>query len=197
VSLDAATLARLRALVPAEDAPVRVPPAPLRRLGPVALVTAIGSGRVLRSQPANIFRVLGRHPGLFRAWLRYSGKLMPRGTLPRVDAELVILRVAWRTDAAYEWHQHVLLGGRAGLGGAEIERAASEDMAGWTARQEMLVRATDELLASRRLTDAAWEALGRELDTRGAIELCLLVGQYQGLATALGGLGVQIERDRV
>jgi alkylhydroperoxidase family enzyme len=197
VRLDAATLARLRALVPADDAPVRVAPAPLRRLGPVARVTAIGSGRVLRSEPANIFRVLGRHPSLFRAWLRYSGKLMPRGTLPRVDAELVILRVAWRTGAAYEWHQHVLLGARAGLSAVEIERAASsDDVAGWTPRQEMLVRATDELLATSRLTDATWAAVGRELDTRGAIELCVLIGQYQGLATALGGLGVQIERGR-
>lgn len=194
MSLDAATLDRLRALVPADDAPVRVAPAPLRRLGPVALVTAIGSGRVLRSQPANIFRVLGRHPSLFRAWLRYSGKLMPRGTLPRRDAELVILRVAWRTGAAYEWHQHVLLGARAGLSSADIERAAADDVAGWTPRQEMLVRATDELLASSRLTDATWAALDRELDVRGAIELCVLIGQYQGLGTALGGLGVSIER---
>jgi alkylhydroperoxidase family enzyme len=193
VTLDAASLARLRALVPADAAPVRVPPAPLRRLGPVALVTAIGSGRVLRSPPANIFRVLGRHPGLFRAWLRYSGKLMPRGTIPRRDAELVILRVAWRTGAAYEWHQHVLLGARAGLGTADIERAASEGLAGWAPRQEAFVRATDELLASSRMTDDTWNALRRELDDRGAIELCMLVGQYQGLGTALGGLGVQVE----
>ena len=195
--LDAATLARLRALVPAEPGgPVRVEPAPLRSLGPLARVVAIGSGRALRSEPANIFRVLGRHRGLFRAWLRYSSKLMPRGTLPRRDAELVILRVAWRTGAAYEWHQHVLLGARSGLGAEEIERAALDDVSGWSGRQEMLVRATDELLASSRLSDATWAAVERELDARGAIELCMLVGQYQGLGTALGGLGVQIERSR-
>jgi hypothetical protein len=34
----------------------------------------------------------------------------------------------------------------------------------------------------------------RELDVKGAIELCMLVGQYQGLGTALGGLGVPVER---
>ena len=197
MKLDAATLARLRALVPDDGAPVRVAPAPVRRLRPLARATAIGSGRVLRSEPANIFRVLGRHPSLFRAWLRYSAKLMPRGTLPRRDAELVILRVAWRTGAAYEWHQHVLLGARAGLDAGEIERAASPDVAtGWNPRQEMLVRATDELLASSRLSDDTWAAVERELDEKGAVELCMLVGQYQGLGTALGGLGVPIERER-
>lgn len=188
---------RLRALVPPdEDAPVRVAPADPRKLRPLARATALGSARVLRSEPANIFRVLGRHPGLFRAWLRYSSKLMPRGTLPRRDAELVILRVAWRTKAGYEWHQHVLLGARAGLSADEIERAASEGVGGWQARDAMFVRATDELLASSRLSDETWAAVERELDVRGAIELCMLVGQYQGLGTALGGLGVEVEARR-
>jgi alkylhydroperoxidase family enzyme len=193
--LKRADVERLRALVPPPaDAPVRVAPAEVRDLRPLARLTALGSARVLRSEPANIFRVLGRHPSLFRAWLRFSSKLMPRGTLPRRDAELVILRVAWRTGAAYEWHQHVLLGGRAGLSANEIERAASDDLTGWAARQEMLVRATDELLASSRLGDDTWAAVERELGVKGAIELCMLVGQYQGLGTALGGLGVQVER---
>jgi alkylhydroperoxidase family enzyme len=195
VTLDARALERLRALVPVDPGlPVRVAPAPLHELGPVALVTAIGSGRVLRSRPASIFRVLGRHPRLFRAWLRFSGRLMPGGLLPRRDAELVILRVAWRTGAAYEWHQHVLLGMRAGLSAEEVERAASESLSGWSPRQDAFVRATDELLADGRLSDSTWSALSRELDTRRAIELCMLVGQYQGLATALGGLGVPVER---
>jgi alkylhydroperoxidase family enzyme len=193
VKLDPAELERLRALVPDGDAPIRVAPADVRKLGPLARVTALGSTRVLRSQPANIFRVLGRHPSLFRAWLRYSSKLMPRGTLPRRDAELVILRVAWRTSAAYEWHQHVWLGARAGLTAADVERAASDDLAGWSARQRMLVSVADELLASSRLSDDTWAAVERELDVEGAIELCMLVGQYQGLGTALGGLGVPIE----
>jgi alkylhydroperoxidase family enzyme len=192
-----AAIERLRSLVPPPaDAPVRVAPADVKELRPLARATALGSARVLRSEPANIFRVLGRHPSLFRAWLRYSAKLMPRGKLPRRDGELVILRVAWRTGAAYEWHQHVLLGARAGLGEDEIERAASEDVTGWSPRDSMLVRATDELLASSRLSDETWAAVQRELDVEGAVELCMLVGQYQGLGTALGGLGVPVERSR-
>jgi hypothetical protein len=31
------------------------------------------------------------------------------------------------------------------------------------------------------------------LDDREAIELCLLIGNYQGLASAIGALGIQIE----
>lgn len=190
--MDDDTTARLRALVPPESAPVRVAPAELEDLGPVARAVASGSRGPLGT-PANIFRVLGRHPKLFRPWLRYSGRLMPGGTLPRPDAEVVILRVAWRVGAAYEWHQHVLLGARAGLDAEQIERCATDTVDGWPPRQATLVSATDELLASARLSDATWAAVDRELGVEGAIELCLLVGQYQGLATALGGLGVQVE----
>ncbi len=51
----------------------------------------------------NIFKTLARHPGLFRRWMPFGGKLMQGGKLPPRDRELVILRVAWRCQAAYEW----------------------------------------------------------------------------------------------
>jgi hypothetical protein len=78
----------------------------------------------------------------------------------------------------------------------EIERLASEDLTGWGPREAMFVGATDELLASSRLSDDTWASVERELGVKGAIELCMLVGQYQGLGTALGGLGVPVEARR-
>lgn len=194
MTLDAGTREQLWALVPEDDVPVRVAPAPLRRLGPLATAVAWGAGRMLGSEPAHLFRVLGRHPSLFRAWLHVSCRLMFGGTLPRRDRELVILRVAWRTGAAYEWHQHVVLGARAGLTPAEIEGAAQESHHSWSRRQATLVDAADQLLADSRLSETTWTRLRRELDERTVVELCLLVGQYQGLATALGGLGIRVER---
>jgi alkylhydroperoxidase family enzyme len=189
------TTEELLALTPDAAGPVRVPPAPVRSLRPLARIVALGAARVTKGPPPNIFRTLGRHPRLFRAWLRYSGRLMPNGTLPRVDAELVILRVAHRSRSAYEWRQHVGLGRRAGLTPEAIAACAGHGEDALTPRQRTFVAATDELLADRRLSDGTWDALQRELgDERKVIELCLLVGQYQGLATALGGLGVQVER---
>ncbi len=76
----------------------------LLRHGPeyaTVLIDGTGTG------PLNIFATRGQHPRLSRAWLRYSAALMPFGTLPRRDTELVILRVAWRCGCAHEWQQHV------------------------------------------------------------------------------------------
>ena len=82
---------------------------------PLARTVAEIGSRVTGGRPPNIFTTLGRHPRLFRAWLRYSAHLMPFGQLPRRDTELVILRVAWQCRSAYEWHQHVSIALRVGL----------------------------------------------------------------------------------
>ncbi len=186
--------ARLQALLPPVDRAPRVPPAPLRRLPPLARAVAWAAGRVTGTGPPAIFTTLGRHPRLFRAWLFYSARLMPFGTLPRRDAELVILRVAGQRRAAYEWWHHVPLALRAGLRPDEIEAAAgAQPAAGLSERQRVLIAITDELLAQQDLPDDTWQAARRALTEREMIETCLLIGHYQGLALAIGGLGIQLE----
>jgi alkylhydroperoxidase family enzyme len=144
------------------------------------------------AQP-NIFATLGQHPRLFRAWLRYSAALMPFGMLPR-DTEFVILRVAWRCGCAYEWQQHVPIALRVGLTPEEVAGVADSPAGAFSGRQRTLLAVSDELLARRALSDTTWRAVQAALGDRGAIELCLLIGNYQGLASAIGGLGIQIER---
>ena len=195
---DPPTVARLQALLaPPERAEPRIVPAQPRELRPLARLVADLAGRVSGGGPPNVFTTLGRHPRLFRAWLRYSAHLMPFGRLPRRDTELVILRVAWQCRSAYEWQQHVPLALRVGLTPDEIAGVAGESPSGALAeRQRTLVAVCDEMLARRALSDATWNAVRASLRDREAIELCLLVGHYQGLASTLGALGIQVDRAR-
>lgn len=154
------------------------------------------AGRISGGGPPNVFTTLGRNPRLFRAWLRYSAHLMPFGRLPRRDTELVILRVAWRCRSVYEWHQHTPLALRVGLTPEEIAGVAGSPSAdGFTTRQRTLLTASDEMLAQGELTDGTWTAVQAILRHPEVIELCLLVGHYQGLSTAIGALAIQIEAD--
>src|SRR5262249_17456488 len=73
----------------------------------------------------NIFRTLVHHPGLFRKWLPFGGKLLAGGKLSARDRELVILRTAFRCRARYEWAQHVAIARTAGLTDDEIARVAA------------------------------------------------------------------------
>jgi alkylhydroperoxidase family enzyme len=192
-----ATVATLQALLgPTEGGMPRIAPARPDELRPLPRIGTTVAARVAGTGPANIFTTLGQHPRLFRVWLRYSAQLMPFGKLPRRDTELVILRVAWRCRCAYEWHQHVPVALRVGLTADEVAGVAvSPPSKIFTARQLALLAAGDELLAERVLSDSTWRALNEMLGTREVIELCLLIGNYQGLASTIGGLGIQIEPD--
>jgi AhpD family alkylhydroperoxidase len=122
----------------------------------------------------------------------FAGALMPGGRLPRIDSELLILRVAHTTGCQYEWHHHERLGAQAGLSADDIARVREPaDAPGWSPRQALLLRAADELLTSRTISDETWAPLAAELRDVELIELCMLVGHYDMLAMTLNALRVQ------
>jgi AhpD family alkylhydroperoxidase len=175
--------------------PPRVAPGTRAEIGTVnALVCAV-LGRAARAgAPPNIFPTLARHRPLFRAWLRFAGRLMPRGALPRADTELVILRVSVNCGCDYEWGHHVVIGQRAGLSPEQIERVGvGPDDPAWTDHERTLLRAVDELHRDRVISDDTWARLSARYDERRLIELCLLAGHYAMLAGTLNSLGVQPE----
>lgn len=175
----------------------RIAPGTWREVGPLAWCLARAGGRRAGTEPIAVFLTIGRHRPLFRGWLHFASRLMPRGTLPRRDTELVILRVAHLAGSAYEFEHHRELGRSAGLSDAEIERVTVGPAAeGWSTREHDLLRATDDLLAHHDLDDAVWASLRSHLDERGCLELLFLVGHYRMLADVLTTLRVRPERAR-
>ncbi len=145
----------------------------------------------------NIFATLARYPRLFRRWSPFAGKLLSRGRLADRDRELVILRTALLTAAAYEWGQHVSIARNAGLSDDEIARVATGPGApGWSDEDASLLTAVDELVDDHCVTDATWALLTTRYDEEQLIELTMLAGSYAMLAGTLNSLGVQLEGDQ-
>ncbi len=143
--------------------------------------------------PLNIFMTLVRHPGLFRKWLPFGGKLLD-GKLPARERELLILRTGWRCRSEYEWGQHALIGREAGLTDEELRRIKEgPDAPGWDPFDAVLLRAADELHDDSCISDTTWDALASRYDERQLIEVPMLVGQYHLVSFALNSLGVQRE----
>lgn len=175
----------------------RIAPGTRRQIGVPAWVFATIAGRVTGTTPPNLFLTLGRHRKLFRGWLRFAGRLMPGGTLPRRESELVILRVAHLRACDYEFAHHVRLGKRAGVTPTDVDRVrAGADADGWSPREQALLRAVDRLHHDQDLDDAGWNELRIHLDEPTAIEFCLLVGHYEMLATVIHTLRIQPDRLR-
>lgn len=174
--------------------PARVAPGTLRQTGVPVWAFSRLAGRVTRTGPPRIFTTLGRNRRLFWGWLLFAGALMPGGRLPRQDTELMILRVAAVRESPYEFGHHAKLALRVGLSQAEVDRTRlGPTAAGWSARQQLLLRVTDTLLEQRDLDDALWAELRGLLDERTCIEVLMLVGHYDMLATTLNTLRVQPE----
>ncbi|MGX6450169.1 carboxymuconolactone decarboxylase family protein [Patulibacter sp. S7RM1-6] len=150
-----------------------------------ALGLAMGTGR------PNLFATVGRHRRLFRGWLRFASRLMPRGRLARRDTELVILRVAHLRGSTYELEHHERLGRQAGLTGEELLRVVAGPAApGWSDRDRALLLAAEGLVLAGDLDDATWATLRAHLDEAEAIELLFLVGHYDLLATVIRTLRI-------
>jgi len=175
------------------DTTPRIPPGGRRELGLVNTAISAVAGKVVGGPRPNIFTTLGRQRGLFRAWLWYSGRLMPGGRLPRRETELVILHVAETRACEYELNHHRRIGRRVGLSADEITHAGQPDWDGWSSRERALLTAAHQFVTTRDIDDPTWATLREHLDEATAIEFCLLCGQYDSLATTLMTLRVQPE----
>src|SRR5690606_34781064 len=201
VGCPAATLGSMNKSVhlcyrPVVDQP-RIPPATRRDMGLVNTAITGALGAAAGTGPPNLFTTLARHRRMFRPWLLFAGTLMPGGTLPRRDTELVILRVAHLCECEYEWHHHAQLARQAGLTDKELAAVLEGPAAaGWTPRQRLLLTAAEELLNTRTLSDETWQALRGELSERHLIELPMLVGHYEMLAMTINSLRIQPDTPR-
>jgi AhpD family alkylhydroperoxidase len=170
----------------------RVRPGRLRDLGPLIWAFSRIAGRVARTRPPALFLTLGRNRRLFWGWLHFAGRLMPGGSLPRREVELVILRVAHLRACAYEFGHHRRLGRRFGVSAADVERVvAGPEAEGFSPRERALLRAVDMLAERQDLDEDAWSRLRRYLDEPQAVEFLLLVGHYQMLATTINTLRLE------
>ena len=173
----------------------RIAPGGVRETGPFIWAFSRLAGVATGTRPPHIFTTLGRNRGLFWGWLHFAGRLMPGGTLPRHESEILILRVAHLRGCAYESEHHRRLGKRAGLSSAQIQALTSDLADGpWSPRELTMLTTADALVAAKDLDDPQWERLTRELSPKAALELVMLVGHYDMLATTLITLRVQPDK---
>jgi alkylhydroperoxidase family enzyme len=149
-----------------------------------------------RPKGLNALGTLARHPALTQAFNTFNGHVLFATTLSPRQRELLVLRVAALRRSDYEWAQHAVLAGDAGLAPAEVAAVAEGPEApGLDPLDRLLVRAVDELLASAEISERTWAALGDQLDEQQLMDLVFTVGAYETLAMAFRSFGVEIDDD--
>jgi alkylhydroperoxidase family enzyme len=151
-------------------------------------VPRAGSGEKYDPLGFPVMGLLAHHPALAKSFLRFNNYQLFRGTLPDRLRELAILRTAQNRRSPFEWGEHVRIGQEAGITLDEIDALALGND-GFEGDDLVVLRATDDLLASHRMTDT-WEPLLAALGKHGAIELIFVVGTYSTLAMAFETWGL-------
>ncbi|MDX3130082.1 carboxymuconolactone decarboxylase family protein [Streptomyces europaeiscabiei] len=149
-----------------------------------------------RDQDGRIYTIwatLAHHEDALRRFIVFGNHVLGKNTLPLPSRELMILRIAARARAAYEWDQHVRIARRAGLSDDTILAAVNGDWDGLAELDRVLLTATDSLLDHQGVDDELWARLTAHLSTEQVIDVLYTVGQYLTIATVINTLGVQVE----
>ena len=153
----------------------------------------MGERNKVNGEVVNIFRVLMQNPKLARSWSRFAGYILGGQSLPARDREILILRIGWLNQAAYEWEQHVRIGKGAGLSDDEIDRISKGPKAGWNKHDAALVQAADDLHENSVVSDETWKQLSERFNTEQMMDAVFTVGRYNLVSWALNSFGVPLD----
>jgi 4-carboxymuconolactone decarboxylase len=138
--------------------------------------------------------VMLRHPALAKAFLTFNNHIATASTVSKRVRELLILRIGWLRRSEYEFVQHLILGRKAGLTAAELERVQlGPDAPGWDPEDADLLRAVDELHTHACIQDQTWERLAARFDTGQLLDIIFAVGCYDLLAMVFNTSRVSVE----
>ncbi len=138
--------------------------------------------------------VLLHSPDFADGWNAMLGAVRGKSTLPADVRELVILRVAWRNGADYEWVAHEPVARRAGLDDAQLVALRAEESergtGALTAAQRAALEYADAMTAGIYVPDDVFGAARQYFDDRQVLELTVTVAAYNMVSRVLVALEV-------
>jgi alkylhydroperoxidase family enzyme len=156
--------------------PLRVPMVSLERARELGEVM----GMPARRTQSEAFRVMANNPGV--AGVAYSQlmQLLENNKFDTRLRELMIMRIGWVTGSAYEWTQHWRVATTAGIPPKDIlavrDWRNSERL---TPADKAILAATDECLAGKSLSDAAWAEVAKYVTEPGQqVEFVVAMGNW-------------------
>ena len=174
----------------------RVPfidPEPQSELAPIA---ARFSG-ARRGKLINVYRVLLNSPALAESWFDHINAVRWNTSLDGRLREIVIIRIAYLTKAAYVLKQHVpKLAAADGVNAAEC--AALVDWQASTLfddRERAVLAYTDAVTRDAGAADALFAAVAEHFDAKSLVDLTVLIATYNMHVRVVNTLALDLETD--
>jgi 4-carboxymuconolactone decarboxylase len=139
----------------------------------------------------NVFRTMAQYPGLLKRWGPMIAHVLVKNSLPLRDREILILRIGYLCRSEYEWAQHVRISKANGVSDHEISHIMKG--CGLVPREDLLLRAVDELWECAAISDATWRSLSSNYGREQMMDIVFTVGQYNLVSMALNSFGVELD----
>jgi alkylhydroperoxidase family enzyme len=149
---------------------------------------------VVKAWNMNLHRTLAHSPEMLGLWLPWAEKVLRGNSLPERDREIVILRVAvaWRSN--YEWGLHAALSIGIGMTEEDLQAVAKGPASfHWNDRERALLRATDEVLDRKPVSDAVWSDLEKIYTSEQLIDFMMTIAEFSLVAMMLTTLRITLE----
>ncbi|MDQ1396411.1 MAG: 4-carboxymuconolactone decarboxylase [Acidimicrobiaceae bacterium] len=142
-----------------------------------------------------VIRVLANSPSAFRPFVLMADGLLNRSPLPASVREVVILHLAGHLGVNYEWEEHVPMSEAAGVSKEQREALRDgtlDDLSLFSDEQQLALRATDEIVDQRALSEESWQKACEMWDVEAALDLVLTVGWWGAFVpTIIQAVGLQ------
>ena len=150
--------------------------------------------KLAASPSLNVIKAMTNTPASMEVFLMLGRSILFESEFDPRKREIAVLRVAHLTQAAYEWHHHVILGKKTGLTEAEIEQITVDGpVNGLDEEGNLLCRVAEEITLQVRLSDDALQQILDRYGNRGAAELILCCSYFNMVSRFLESNRVEIE----
>lgn len=180
------------------DPPARMPPVePEDYNDDTRAFFARWTGGFLKGGDSNpVLKTFAHHPALADAFSQFNIHLLLHNTLPVKQRQIAIMRTAWLTRAVYMWSSHLNTSIQCGLADDMFEPVKrGVDDPWFTPFEAAVVRATDELVTDRKISEANWTALMAEWDNKQMLDFMFTVGAYVAIAGVMRSTGARRDPD--
>lgn len=145
----------------------------------------------------NVWKMLMWSPGIAEPFIDFNDAVRYKISLPDSLRELIILRVGYLCDAAYEIHHHIRISREIGMSEELIAAPkVGANAAGLDATERLGPSLTDDLVKDRKASDANLTQAIKVFGESGLNEIIMLVGCYVLACMLLRTWGVDIEQPK-
>lgn len=155
------------------------------------------TGGIFKDADKNpVLRTFAHHPDLANAFSPLNIHVLSGNTLPVKERQIAIMRAAWITKATYMWSSHLNTSKLCGLSDdmyGPIQRGADDPY--FTDFERVVVRATEDLVHDRKISDANWNALKAAWNEKQLLDFLFTVGCYVMVAGVMRSTGAERQDD--